>query len=120
MYQMAGSRVTVETKTIKKLLKSLSMCNITDVNLIFLGLKQGRKFNDPSSTKDIPQFIAFHNLALDESKSIYLVYFYFLVLDPLDSFKNFNEFFYRKLKADARQLASPDNPVNWKKLYFLF
>jgi len=32
------------------------------------------------------------------------------MLEPLDSFKTFNEFFYRKLKPGARTLASPDDP----------
>lgn len=32
------------------------------------------------------------------------------VLLPVDEFKNFNEFFYRKLKPDARPCTAPDNP----------
>jgi len=32
------------------------------------------------------------------------------VLLPLDRFKNFNEFFYRQLKPDARPCSAPDNP----------
>ncbi|KAJ3320292.1 phosphatidylserine decarboxylase, partial [Gonapodya sp. JEL0774] len=49
--------------------------------------------------KDIPRFIEFHKLRTDE------------VLEPLDSFKTFNEFFYRKLKPGARKLVSPDDPT---------
>jgi phosphatidylserine decarboxylase len=32
------------------------------------------------------------------------------VLLPIDQFKNFNEFFYRALKPDARPCSAPDNP----------
>jgi phosphatidylserine decarboxylase len=32
------------------------------------------------------------------------------VLEPVDAYKNFNEFFYRKLKPDARPPSAPDNP----------
>jgi phosphatidylserine decarboxylase len=31
-----------------------------------------------------------------------------IVLDPIESFQNFNQFFYRKLKPDARMIASPE------------
>ena len=48
-----------------------------------MSVKQGIKYDAPESAKDIPAFIEFHNLDTNE------------ILDPLDSFKNFNEFFYR-------------------------
>ena len=32
------------------------------------------------------------------------------VLKPVDQFKNFNEFFYRELKPNARPCSAPDNP----------
>lgn len=32
------------------------------------------------------------------------------VLKPVDQFKNFNEFFYRALKPNARPCSAPDNP----------
>ncbi|KAL0066522.1 phosphatidylserine decarboxylase [Marasmius tenuissimus] len=76
--QMEGGRA-------RRLLKSLSV-------------KQGIKYDAPESAKEIPQFIAFHRLDVNE------------ILDPLDSFKNFNEFFYRKLKPSARPAESPDDP----------
>lgn len=63
-----------------------------------MSIKQGIKFNDPESAKEIPAFIEFHNLKVNE------------IRDPLTSFKNFNEFFYRKLKEDARPVTEPDNP----------
>ncbi|KAK7932369.1 hypothetical protein PG985_003081 [Apiospora marii] len=75
----------MEKKRIRKLLKGLS-------------IKQGKKYDDPSSKSDIPGFIEFHNLDMSE------------VLLPIDQFKNFNEFFYRALKPDARPCSAPDNP----------
>ncbi|GAA5905346.1 uncharacterized protein JCM6883_006366 [Sporobolomyces salmoneus] len=60
--------------------------------------KQGLKYDSPASKRDIAPFIAFHNLNLEE------------VQDPLDSFKTFNEFFYRKLKPEVRPLDDPDDP----------
>lgn len=39
-----------------------------------LSIKQGIKYDDPESARDIPAFIEFHNLNVDE------------ILDPLDSF----------------------------------
>ncbi|WRT64623.1 phosphatidylserine decarboxylase [Kwoniella shivajii] len=75
--QMHGARA-------RKLLKSLSV-------------KQGLKYDSPSSAVDIPSFIAFHKLDVNE------------ILDPLDSFRNFNEFFYRKLRPDARPVEEPGN-----------
>ncbi|KAJ3307445.1 hypothetical protein HDV03_000093 [Kappamyces sp. JEL0829] len=86
LYQVAGSKSTVESKSIKRLLKSMT-------------IKQGIKFDSPASVKHIAQFAAYHNLDLDE------------VLDPIESFKSFNEFFFRKLKPGARVLASEDPAV---------
>ena len=60
-----------------------------------MSIKQGIKYDSPESKADILPFIAFHNLNLDE------------ILDPLDSFKTFNEFFYRKLKPEARPVEKP-------------
>ncbi|KAF9093686.1 hypothetical protein BGX23_003028 [Mortierella sp. AD031] len=64
-----------------------------------MSFKQGRKFDDPRSKRDIEPFIRFHNLESQMKE----------VLEPIQNFKNFNEFFYRKLKPDARVLASPGN-----------
>jgi phosphatidylserine decarboxylase len=33
------------------------------------------------------------------------------VIDPVTSFKNFNEFFYRKLKPEVRPIYERENPV---------
>ncbi|KAF6844805.1 phosphatidylserine decarboxylase [Colletotrichum musicola] len=75
----------METKRIRKMLKTMSV-------------KQGKKFDDPASKAEIPKFIEFHRLDMSE------------VLLPLEEFKNFNEFFYRALKPDARPCSAPDRP----------
>ena len=84
LYKALGSR-EMERKRIKKMLKSLSV-------------KQGKKYDDPASTAQIEGFIAFHQLDMSE------------VLLPMSDFKNFNEFFYRALKPDARPCSAPDRP----------
>ncbi|OLN81166.1 Phosphatidylserine decarboxylase proenzyme 3-like protein 2 [Colletotrichum chlorophyti] len=75
----------METKRIRKMLKSMS-------------IKQGKKFDDPASKAEIPKFIEFHRLDMSE------------VLLPIDEFKNFNEFFYRALKPEARPCSAPNRP----------
>ncbi|SPO25759.1 related to phosphatidylserine decarboxylase [Ustilago trichophora] len=82
LYQ--GARSRMEGARVKRMLKNMSV-------------KQGVKFDNPASAREIPTFISFHNLDTDE------------IRDPLDSFKTFNEFFYRKLKPDARPNEEPDN-----------
>ncbi|PWN47221.1 hypothetical protein IE53DRAFT_402784 [Violaceomyces palustris] len=81
-----GAKSRMEDARVKKMLKNMS-------------IKQGVKFDNPSSVREIVPFIAFHNLNKDE------------ILEPLDSFKTFNEFFYRKLKPDARPIDQPDDPT---------
>ncbi|KZT23286.1 hypothetical protein NEOLEDRAFT_1180161 [Neolentinus lepideus HHB14362 ss-1] len=81
-----GMKGRMEGARARKLLKSLS-------------IKQGIKYDSPESARDIPQFIEFHNLKVDE------------ILEPVSSFKSFNEFFYRKLKPEARPVESPDDPT---------
>ena len=71
--------------TVRKLLRGLSF-------------KQGVKYDDPASKAEIQKFINFHQLDMSE------------VLLPIEAFKNFNEFFYRQLKPDARPCSAPDNP----------
>ncbi|KAJ1026691.1 hypothetical protein NDA16_002289 [Ustilago loliicola] len=83
LYQ--GARSRMEDAKVKKMLKNMSV-------------KQGVKFDNPASAREIPSFITFHNLNTDE------------IRDPLDSYETFNEFFYRKLKPDARPNEEPDNP----------
>ena len=63
-----------------------------------LSIKQGKKYDDPASKSSIEPFIEFHGLDMSE------------VLLPVEEFKNFNEFFYRALKPNARPCSAPDNP----------
>jgi phosphatidylserine decarboxylase len=67
------------SRTVRNLLKSMSV-------------KQGVKYDAPESAKDIPAFIEFHKLDTEE------------ILEPLHSFKNFNEFFYRCVCSHCRQI----------------
>jgi phosphatidylserine decarboxylase len=77
-----------------------TIANKTPVRKLLRGLsfKQGVKYDDPASKAEIQKFINFHQLDMSE------------VLLPLEQFKNFNEFFYRQLKPDARPCSAPDNP----------
>jgi phosphatidylserine decarboxylase len=83
LYKALGSR-EMEKKRIKKMLRSLSM-------------KQGKKYDDPASASQIQGFVNFHRLDMSE------------VLRPTEDFKNFNDFFYRQLKPDARPCSAPDD-----------
>ncbi|KAJ3715306.1 phosphatidylserine decarboxylase-domain-containing protein [Lentinula guzmanii] len=80
-----GMKSRMEGSRARSLLKSLS-------------IKQGVKYDSPESVRDIPPFIEFHKLDMNE------------VRDPVKSFKTFNQFFYRKLKPDARPVDSPLDP----------
>lgn len=74
-----------KTKRIRTLLKKLSV-------------KQGVKFDSPQLKLDIESFIKFHKLNMDEC------------LEPNpQNYATFNDFFYRKLKPDARPVESPTN-----------
>ena len=70
-----------DSKKFKHLLKKLSV-------------RQGKKFDSPASTKQIPSFIRFYSLDMSECLET--------------NFKTFNEFFYRKLKPGSRPPESPD------------
>lgn len=81
LYQNMASTRAVDSTMAKQLFQRVT-------------LKQGRKFDDPTSVRNIPEFIRFHDIHMDE------------VLEPLENFHTFNQFFYRKLNPDARVLAS--------------
>jgi phosphatidylserine decarboxylase len=83
-----------------------------------LSIKQGIKYDDPSSAREIPTFIEFHGLNVDEfldpveSYSMLFPAPYLrltLIIIPLPT-ENFNEFFYRKLNPSARLVEKPDDP----------
>jgi len=80
-----ASKLINHSCTVRKLLKHMS-------------IKQGRKYDDPDSAAEIRSFINFHQLDMSE------------VLLPIESFRTFNEFFYRKLKPTARPCYAPERP----------
>ncbi|KAK9367025.1 phosphatidylserine decarboxylase-domain-containing protein [Lipomyces kononenkoae] len=84
LYQGLKSR-EMERKRIRRVLASLSV-------------KQGKKYDDARSVKYIKPFIEFYQIDLSE------------ILEPLDEFKTFNQFFFRKLKPDSRPCAAPSQP----------
>lgn len=59
----------------------------------------GVKMNDPASKTSIQKFVKAYRGQVDISE----------IAEDLDSFQNFNEFFYRKLKPGARPIASADD-----------
>ncbi len=59
----------------------------------FLSAWYGRIKDKPKSTRDIQQFI--DNLGIDMSEALL----------PISEYKSFNEFFYRKLKPEARPIG---------------
>ncbi|KAL8278896.1 hypothetical protein RQP46_008767 [Phenoliferia psychrophenolica] len=97
MYKGMGSGGGMEGSRIRRMLESMS-------------IKQGVKYNSPNSVREIQPFIAFHNLNMDEA------------LEPISSFKTFNEFFYRKLKPGAREIDMDPNvvvsPADCRAMFF--
>ncbi|KAJ6238007.1 phosphatidylserine decarboxylase [Anaeramoeba flamelloides] len=84
IYRTRITRTTSRMLQMKRLLKKLSF----DI---------GVKKNSPKSVKSIPKFIRQHNINTEE------------ILRPLDSFKNFNDFFIRELKPGSRPIDEPNN-----------
>ncbi|KAI7854427.1 phosphatidylserine decarboxylase-domain-containing protein [Circinella umbellata] len=80
-----GMKTGIQSKTAQRVLTNMTF-------------KQGRRYDSLHSVREIQPFIKFHNLDMSE------------ILDPIDSFKTFNEFFYRKLKPEARPCEYPDDP----------
>lgn len=65
-----------ESKKFRSLLKTLSV-------------RQGKKFDDPSSVRQILPFIKFHSLNMEEYEDV--------------PYKTFNDFFYRRIKPGLRK-----------------
>ncbi|KAG0305052.1 hypothetical protein BGZ98_004644 [Dissophora globulifera] len=79
------------------------VCNRTSQKLqhLFLAesLKQGKHFDAPESVSQIPHFVKTYKLDLTD------------LLEPdIANYGNFNEFFSRKLKPDARLIAEENDP----------
>ena len=64
MCASASAEYAINVQLARRLLKSLS-------------IKHGRKYDDPESARDIPTFIEFHRLDVDE------------ILDSIDSFSKY-------------------------------
>ncbi|KAG0239719.1 hypothetical protein BGW41_007519 [Actinomortierella wolfii] len=77
------------------------LVNSTRIQKLFSteSIKQGHHFDAPASVAQIPHFIKTYKIDLNELEEP----------DPT-KYATFNEFFYRKLKADARSIAEPNNP----------
>eukprot|EP00727_Mastigamoeba_balamuthi_P007746 m51a1_g3592 putative phosphatidylserine decarboxylase (566) ;mRNA; f:1165344-1167984 len=82
MYSNWGGRHAVSMAEVKKVLGHLTK-------------KQGKKYDNPASAKEIPQFVRYHRLDTQEC------------LRKVDEFKTFNEFFYRELKPGMRPVDAP-------------
>lgn len=63
-----------------------------------MSIKQGAKYDHPSSVRAIKPFVMFHGIDEDEMS------------DSIDSFATFNEFFCRRIKMSLRPLDEPNNP----------
>lgn len=63
-----------------------------------LSIKQGTKFDQPESRNDIASFIKFHKLDLSDCLE-----------QDMTKYETFNEFFYRKLKPDARPVEAKES-----------
>lgn len=61
-------------------------------------IKQGAKYDHPSSVHAIVPFMQFHGIHADE------------FVDKIESFRTFNEFFCRKIMLDRRPIADRDDP----------
>ncbi|CAF0841072.1 unnamed protein product [Rotaria sordida] len=62
-------------------------------------IRLGKAFDDPKSSKHISAFVKMYQINLNE-----------LLLTNISDYQTFNQFFYRKLKSNARKIASQDNP----------
>ncbi|KIJ20648.1 hypothetical protein PAXINDRAFT_160190 [Paxillus involutus ATCC 200175] len=62
-------------------------------------IREGKIYDSPESVKNIPSFINTYKLSLDE-----------LLQPNIQQYKNFNEFFSRKLKPGARPVENADDP----------
>jgi len=69
-------------------------------SLTLMSKEEGRHMDSPDSVKNIPNFLKTFSGEVDISEAA----------EPLDSFKTFNQFFYRKLKPSARPIAMASSP----------
>ncbi|GJE91526.1 phosphatidylserine decarboxylase-domain-containing protein [Phanerochaete sordida] len=82
-----GTQVKVlHNQSVESVLKSLSV-------------RQGEHYDAPESVRAIPSFIATYGIQVDE-----------LAEPDISKYKTFNEFFFRKLRPDARPVQHGDDP----------
>lgn len=65
--------------------------------LLKMSRQAGEKYESPVSVKEIPRFVSVYNVNTDE------------IVTPPEGFRNFNEFFFRRLKPGARPIAEPED-----------
>ncbi|KIJ27069.1 hypothetical protein M422DRAFT_776437 [Sphaerobolus stellatus SS14] len=83
-----------------KLETELLRRGIVEAQLREQSIKEGIVFDSPSSVSSIPSFIQTYSIQTDE----------LLVQEIPNGYKCFNEFFYRKLKPDARPVQHAEDP----------
>jgi len=83
MYALKFGRKAVENTKVRNFLHNMTV-------------KQGKAYDNPKSVKEIPHFIEYHHLPMEEA------------LDT--KYETFNQFFYRKLKPGARIIDNPTEP----------
>ncbi|KAI8058294.1 phosphatidylserine decarboxylase-domain-containing protein [Syncephalis plumigaleata] len=108
----------IDRKTFEKRYEAMPLYVRIGLNLLYVGhlkeklletgildkilehetIRQGRYFDSPKSVTQIASFIKTYNIPTDE-----------LLTPDIASFNTFNEFFYRKLKPNARPIASPSD-----------
>ena len=95
---------TYHKYAMRLLFRGTVQCELLDTSAIrnFFAretIRLGEAFDEPKSRKHIPSFVKMYQINLDE------------LLQPNPSrYFTFNEFFYRKLKANARPIDQRENP----------
>lgn len=94
IYQKCAMRLLFKGLVQRELLSTNTVRNLLARETIRLG----EAFDEPKSRKHIPSFIKMYKIDLDE------------LLEPnISRYFSFNEFFYRKLKPNARPIDNPND-----------
>ncbi|KAF9358427.1 hypothetical protein BGX26_001772 [Mortierella sp. AD094] len=95
IYARIGMHLLFATMVDRKLLQTHQIHHLFSVESV----NQGKHFDAPESVAQIEHFIKTYKLDLSE-----------LLLPDIAQYNTFNEFFYRKLRPDARPIHEADNP----------
>ncbi|KAF9168851.1 hypothetical protein BGX21_001214 [Mortierella sp. AD011] len=95
IYARIGMHLLFATMVDRKLLQTHQIHHLFSVESV----NQGKHFDAPESVAQIEHFIKTYKIDLSE-----------LLLPEISQYHTFNEFFYRKLKPDARPIHEIDNP----------